>query len=654
MSSAIESIDQTVSELENLKINKEESPAAAPESTTPTSAEEPTEETSGSQSVAEITASLYVGELEPSINEALLFEVFSPIGQVSSIRVCRDAVTKRSLGYAYVNFHNVEDGEKAIDELNYTPVKGQPIRIMWSQRDPSKRRNGEGNIFIKNLHPAIDNKALHDTFSAFGRILSCKVATDNFGNSKGFGFVHFESPEAAQAAIENVNGMLLNNNEVFVGPHVPKKDRQSKIEEVIKSFTNVYVKNIDVEANEDEVKALFTEVGPVTSFYLEKDQEGKSRGFGFVNFEDHESAVKAVETLNDQEFKGKKLYVGRAQKKTERLEELKKQYEAARIEKLSKSQGVNLFIKNLDDSIDDEKLREEFQSFGTISSVRVMTDDSGKSKGFGFVSFSSPEEASRAISEMNQHMLAGKPLYVALAQRKDVRRSQLAQQIQARNQLRLQQAAAAGGLPGQFIPTPFIYGQQPGFLPPGARAPLGGPNPQFMMQPRPGQGIPPQQAGQWPGARQLPNGQPGYGFPQNFEQFPQGGRGPNRGGFRGGNRPRNQGQEGVPQQGSNIAQLAQILPSVPEPQQKRLLGEELYSRIVATGKAQDPESAGKITGMMLDLDNQEILSLLENDDLFKQHFDDAFQAYEDFKKAGGEQQAEEEESAAPAAEQTEA
>lgn len=651
MSSTVDSIDNAVNKLENLDINKDESPApTAQETSAPVSAEESTEDPSSasSQSVAEITASLYVGELEPSVNEALLFEVFSPIGQVSSIRVCRDAVTKRSLGYAYVNFHNVKDGEKAIDQLNYTPVKGQPIRIMWSQRDPSKRKNGEGNIFIKNLHPAIDNKALHDTFSAFGRILSCKVATDNFGNSKGFGFVHFESEESAKDAIESVNGMLLNDNEVYVGPHVPKRDRQSKYEEAIKSFTNVYVKNIDLEATEEEVKELFTPFGAITSLYVEKDQEGKSRGFGFINFEEHEAAVKAIEALNDQEFKTKKLYVGRAQKKSERLEELKKQYEAARVEKLSKSQGVNLFIKNLDDSIDDEKLREEFQSFGTIASVKVMTDDTGKSKGFGFVSFSSPEEASRAISEMNQHMLAGKPLYVALAQRKDVRRSQLEQQIQARNQLRMQQAAAAGNLPGQFIPAPFMYGQQPGFLPPGARGPIGGPNPQFMMQPRPGQGIPPQ--GQWAGARQLPNGQPMYGIPQNFEQFPQG-RGPNRGGFRGNQRPRNQGPEG---QGSNIAQLAQILPTVPEPQQKRLLGEELYARIVATGKAQDPESAGKITGMMLDLDNQEILALLESDELFKQHFDDAFQAYEEFKKAGGEQQAEEEVAAAPVEEQTEA
>ena len=66
------------------------------------------------------------------------------------------------------------------------------------------------------------------------------------------------------------------------------------------------------------------------------------------------------------------MYVGRAQKKLERQAELKDKFERLKIERINRYQGVNLYVKNLDDVIDDERLRKEFSQFGTITSAKVI------------------------------------------------------------------------------------------------------------------------------------------------------------------------------------------------------------------------------------------------------------------------------------------
>ena len=124
---------------------------------------------------------------------------------------------------------------------------------------------------------------------------------------------------------------------------------------------------------------------------------------------------------------------------------------------LFRYQGVNLYVKNLDDSIDDERLRKEFTPFGTITSAKVMVCEEGRSKGFGFVCFSSPEEATKAVTEMNGRIIVAKPLYVALAQRKEDRKAHLASQyIQRMAGMRMQQMGGMAGFAqqgGYFMPT---------------------------------------------------------------------------------------------------------------------------------------------------------------------------------------------------------
>ncbi|KAK4812510.1 hypothetical protein QYF61_002303 [Mycteria americana] len=690
-------------------------------------------------------ASLYVGDLHPDVTEAMLYEKFSPAGPIMSIRVCRDVATRRSLGYAYINFQQPVDAERALDTMNFEVIKGRPIRIMWSQRDPGLRKSGVGNIFIKNLDDSIDNKALYDTFSAFGNILSCKVVCDENG-SRGYGFVHFETHEAATRAIETMNGMLLNDRKVFVGHFKSRKEREAEFGARAMEFTNVYIKNFGDDMDDDKLREIFSKFGKTLSVKVMMDNAGRSKGFGFVNFEKHEEAQKArgsslpicclspelvpcscphlssegephrlhaclgagtgraawmgrtrqrgaellpcpgvsarggwragpwlaashgaqspslgwqvVADMNGKEINGRMLYVGRAQKRLERQSELKRKFEQIKQERVSRYQGVNLYVKNLDDGIDDERLRKEFSPYGTITSAKVMTEG-GHSKGFGFVCFSSPEEATKAVTEMNGRIVSTKPLYVALAQRKEERKAILTNQYMQRLAT---MRALPGPLLGSFQPPPGYF--LPPIPQPQTRATFYSPSPVVPVRPatrwsaqpsRPPPAypaatpilraaapprrllsnistmrqastqvprVPPQAqrvanigtqtvSARVPSSNTLPRGAPQYKYSSAIRNVqPMGHVPPVVAPQLGEPAVHVQGQEPL---------TASMLAAAPPQEQKQMIGERLYPLI----HAMHPSLAGKITGMLLEIDNSELLLLLESPDSLHSKIEEA-------------------------------
>eukprot|EP01126_Amoeba_proteus_P057028 TRINITY_DN7234_c0_g1_i1.p1 TRINITY_DN7234_c0_g1~~TRINITY_DN7234_c0_g1_i1.p1 ORF type:complete len:519 (+),score=106.72 TRINITY_DN7234_c0_g1_i1:452-2008(+) len=494
---------------------------------------------------------------------------------------------------------------------------------MWSQRDPSIRKTGVGNIFIKNLDPAIGHKELYDTFSAFGNILSCKVVMDEQGRSKGYGFVHFENQLCAESAVSHVHDHMLLSKKVFVGPFIPRKVRSQQLE---KSWTNVFVKELDPSITDEELAKKFGEFGVVTSAVVMRDEDGASLGFGFANFADHDSAVNAVNALHETKFGNKILYCCRAQKKAEREARLKKEWEQIKIQRY---QGINLYIKNIEDEIDEERLKREFSVFGVIKSCKIMSDEKGNSKGFGFVCFAAPEEAQRAMTEMNNRILLGcsKPLYVALHEPKEVRRQKLVQNAMKNMRSNLPQGS----------PAPSVYGStgQPVFYPTSTNLSQGFVYPHQQMM------------------ASLPRWQGQYSHPAPYSNpigvIPQRGattvassttpsaatpttssRG--RGGSTRARGRRNNPQQQVPleqqqqqqlqmQPVFNLPDILTQLKSFSFEQQKLLLGEHLYPLIAQNY----PQLAGKITGMFLDSGwgIEELCSLLTDETKLTERIEDA-------------------------------
>jgi polyadenylate-binding protein len=305
-------------------------------------------------------------------------------------------------------------------------IKNRPCRIMWSQRDPSQRKSGVGNVFIKNLDKSVDLKELSDAFSQFGNILSAKIALDkSTGESLGYGFVNFDSDESANEAIQKVNGTELKGKVIIVASFVPKDKRPKDRNK----FTNVYIKNLPDNCTKDKLEAIFSQFGTITNSAC-MFNEKEARHFGFVNFETVEQAQQAIDKGHEMEVEGRQLYVCRAQKKSEREHELSSRYKAIIQEKRSQFKGLNLYVKNLPDEMTEDELLAEFAKFGAISSHKIMQDEvTLRSRGFGFVCFVESENAQRAVLELHGKMLSNKPLYVALAMRKEARLAQVEQMV---------------------------------------------------------------------------------------------------------------------------------------------------------------------------------------------------------------------------------
>ncbi|XP_048469209.1 polyadenylate-binding protein 4-like [Rhincodon typus] len=360
--------------------------------------------------------------------------------------------------------------------------------------------------------------------------------------------------------------------------------------------------------------------------------------------------------MNGKDLNGKMLFVGRAQKKVERQAELKRKFEQLKQERISRYQGVNLYIKNLDDTIDDEKLRKEFAPFGSITSAKVMLED-GRSKGFGFVCFSSPEEATKAVTEMNGRIVGSKPLYVALAQRKEERKAHLTNQYMQR--IAGMRAMPANTIINQFQPAAGGY-FMPAVPQAQSRATYYAPNQMAQMRPSPRwqqQQTRPQgfqampnalrQGGPRPSLRHLtptgntqgPRGIPGaqrmgLSTTQNLAHRP-GIAGPTPRGvppYKYAPSVRNPQQSVVQpqmavQQPSQSAVLVQgqepltasMLAAAPPQEQKQMLGERLFPLI----QSMHPSLAGKITGMLLEIDNSELLHMLESPESLRSKVEEA-------------------------------
>jgi polyadenylate-binding protein len=280
------------------------------------------------KSMPEMTNSnIFIRNLEKSVTVKELYNEFSKYGTIFS---CKIGGLKKppweSKGYAYVQYENEENAQKAISSAHHTQIKGKQIQVTLFVKK-SLRYEDRGplynNIYVKFIPRYYDNAMLEQLFENAGEITSAVVIyeKEEKKENKGFGFVCFKNAEDAKQAETDYNGKEVEGQKLFVCKSLSKEERKSQLkEERLKLYKNcnLYLKFIPPYVTTNLLKNKLQIYGQIVSarifqenkFYpILNESKLTSLGYGFVCFSNEKEGRNALEGIKSNKFFGVQLYV---------------------------------------------------------------------------------------------------------------------------------------------------------------------------------------------------------------------------------------------------------------------------------------------------------------------------------------------------------
>ena len=306
---------------------------------------------------------------------------------------------------------------------NYTYLLGREIFLTKFNPEFMKNR-AVGNIFVKNLPPSALSADLHKFFQDIGPIFSCRVKYSSNGQCMGYGYVRFENQADADKALIERNGKPFMGNNIEICAFQTRENRSNGY----LAYNNLCVQNIPKNYTNADLTRLFLPFGEVISAVVIKaviDSE-ENKGFGFVCFKDTEAARKAEAAMNRNLIAGQEIRVCRAMPMDARKSPLREERQSPAFKE------NNLYVKNLPEAVTEEGLKKAFEEFGTVLSARVMNKkvynnatgvEEPRAYSFGFVYFETKEAAAKAVEAAKSKTILGQKLYVSVAERKEERNS---------------------------------------------------------------------------------------------------------------------------------------------------------------------------------------------------------------------------------------
>lgn len=205
----------------------------------------------------------------------------------------------------------------------------------------------------------------------------------------------FIAPLSKEQLIELLASAALEHPQVY--------EKAQMAVQASPSSRRLMIRNIPFGSQDEDFVNLFKQYGEIEDATIVRDKDQRSRGYGFVTYRDVDSVRRALDAIITLD--GRQL-----------LSKLAADPFADFSAGSHGGQGsrMKLFVRNLSDSTDSETLKNIFSAYGEVDECAVVSDPTGRSRGYGFVTYTTPEAAIKAVQEP-QRIINGRVAFVAFA-----------------------------------------------------------------------------------------------------------------------------------------------------------------------------------------------------------------------------------------------
>ncbi|RMZ91808.1 hypothetical protein DV736_g968, partial [Chaetothyriales sp. CBS 134916] len=201
------------------------------------------------------------------------------------------------------------DRKRSPSSRNDNTSKTPEVQLTEDERD---RRT----VFVQQLAARLRTKELIQFFEKVGPVKEAQIVKDRVsGRSKGVGYVEFINEDSVPLAIQ-LTGQKLLGIPIIAQLTEAEKNRQARNASAVSGnhnsipFHRLYVGNIHFSITEQDLQNVFEPFGELEFVQLQKEEGGRSRGYGFVQFRDPNQAREALEKMNGFDLAGRPIRVG--------------------------------------------------------------------------------------------------------------------------------------------------------------------------------------------------------------------------------------------------------------------------------------------------------------------------------------------------------